>query len=58
MLVRTVSPTVPPKVEYVATDMARELYDHLLDPTDWAERQRPTIARAREAHNPDPRHRS
>ncbi|WP_406276855.1 helix-turn-helix transcriptional regulator [Nocardia sp. NBC_00881] len=59
LLVRTVYPTVPPKVEYIATDMARELYDHLLGLTEWAERHRATIARARDAHdNPVPQHRS
>jgi DNA-binding HxlR family transcriptional regulator len=51
LLVRTVYPTVPPKVEYVATDMARELYDHLLGLTEWAERHRAGIARARDAYD-------
>lgn len=47
LLVRTVHPTVPPKVEYTATDMARELHDTLLALTDWAQRHRPTISAAR-----------
>ena len=51
LLVRTVYPTVPPKVEYVATDMARELYETLLALTDWAERHREAIAAAREAYD-------
>ncbi len=51
LLVRTVYPTVPPKVEYVATAMARELYDHLLGLTGWAERHRAGIARARDAYD-------
>ncbi|WP_040800775.1 winged helix-turn-helix transcriptional regulator [Nocardia higoensis] len=51
LLVRTVYPTVPPKVEYTATDMARELYDHLLGLSAWAERHRDAIARARNAHD-------
>ncbi|GAB3462812.1 winged helix-turn-helix transcriptional regulator [Actinophytocola sediminis] len=40
MLVRTVYPTVPPKVEYLATDMARELYEHLRGLTEWDARHR------------------
>jgi DNA-binding HxlR family transcriptional regulator len=51
LLKRTVYPTVPPKVEYVATDMARELYDTLLSLTSWAERYREAIAAAREAYD-------
>jgi DNA-binding HxlR family transcriptional regulator len=47
LLTRTVYPTVPPKVEYVATDMARELYDSLVAVTAWAERHRHAIAAAR-----------
>jgi len=47
LLHRTVYPTVPPRVEYVATDMARELYDALVALTDWAERHRGAIAAAR-----------
>ncbi|WP_372500960.1 winged helix-turn-helix transcriptional regulator [Streptomyces meridianus] len=38
LLTRTVYPTVPPKVEYTATPMARELYDTLLTLAGWAER--------------------
>lgn len=51
LLVRTVFPTVPPKVEYVATDIALELYDSLVELTDWAERHRVAIASAREAYD-------
>ncbi|MFC1434638.1 winged helix-turn-helix transcriptional regulator [Streptacidiphilus sp. N1-3] len=49
LVVRTVYPTVPPKVEYEATPMARELYGSLLALTSWAERHREdvTLARAR-----------
>ncbi len=47
LLVRTVYPTVPPKVEYSATSMARELHDSLSGLTDWAERHRADIAAAR-----------
>jgi DNA-binding HxlR family transcriptional regulator len=51
LLVRTVYPTVPPKVEYEATPMARELYDSLLGLTGWAQRHLGTIAAAREAYD-------
>ncbi|GAB3979801.1 helix-turn-helix domain-containing protein [Plantactinospora veratri] len=51
LLVRTTYPTVPPRVEYVATEMARELYDSLLVLTGWAERHRQAIAAAREAYD-------
>src|ERR1044071_8892836 len=38
LLTRTVYPTVPPKVEYTATEIALELYDSLVTLTTWAER--------------------
>ncbi|MFI9720524.1 winged helix-turn-helix transcriptional regulator [Streptomyces sp. NPDC052396] len=47
LLERTVYPTVPPKVEYQATPMARELYDSLLALTGWAERHLHEIDRSR-----------
>jgi len=46
LLVRTVYPTVPPKVEYAATDMARELYSSLIELTAWAERYRTALSQA------------
>jgi DNA-binding HxlR family transcriptional regulator len=51
LLTRTVYPTVPPKVEYAATDMARELYDYLAGLTGWAQRHRVAIAAARDAYD-------
>jgi DNA-binding HxlR family transcriptional regulator len=51
LLTRTVYPTVPPKVEYTATPMARELYDSLVTLTTWAERHRAEIAAARDAYD-------
>jgi DNA-binding HxlR family transcriptional regulator len=51
LLTRTVYPTVPPKVEYAATDIALELYDSLVTLTTWAERHRGTIAAARERYD-------
>ena len=51
LLVRTVYPTVPPKVEYTLTDMARELHRTLADLTSWAERHAGAIAAARAAYD-------
>ncbi|MFC6016806.1 winged helix-turn-helix transcriptional regulator [Plantactinospora solaniradicis] len=51
LLTRTVYPTVPPRVEYVATDMARELYESLVSLTGWAQRHREAIAAARDAYD-------
>ncbi|MEV4617857.1 helix-turn-helix domain-containing protein [Asanoa sp. NPDC049573] len=51
LLHRTVYPTVPPKVEYVATDLAREIYDALVTLMTWAERHRAEIAAARAAYD-------
>jgi DNA-binding HxlR family transcriptional regulator len=53
LLVRTVYPTVPPRVEYTATGMARELRATLAGLTDWAERHRADIAAARTAYDAD-----
>src|SRR5690349_7258255 len=47
LLVRTVYPTVPPKVEDRLTAMAQELYESLVALTRWAERHRLDIQRAR-----------
>ena len=47
LLIRTVYPTVPPRTEYEATPMARELYQTLLALTGWADRHRHEIASAR-----------
>jgi DNA-binding HxlR family transcriptional regulator len=44
---------VPPKVEYTATPMARELYDSLVTLTTWAHRHREEIAESREAYDRD-----
>jgi DNA-binding HxlR family transcriptional regulator len=51
LITRTVYPTVPPKVEYTATPMAKELSDALCALTGWAERHRATIAVARDAYD-------
>lgn len=54
LLIRTVYPTVPPKVEYSLTPMAHELYVHLTGLVDWSERHRAEIARARTAYDAQP----
>ena len=54
LLIRTVYPTVPPKVEYTATEMARELHDSLTGLVGWAERHRTDIATARTAYDRRP----
>ncbi|KAA9166308.1 helix-turn-helix transcriptional regulator [Amycolatopsis acidicola] len=51
LLIRTVYPTVPPRVEYSLTDMARELYTSLTGLLGWAERHRGSIAQARAAYD-------
>ncbi|MGW5128214.1 winged helix-turn-helix transcriptional regulator [Streptomyces sp. NPDC004069] len=51
LLTRTVHPTVPPKVEYSLTSMARELYSSLTGLLEWAERHRGAIAQARASYD-------
>ncbi|MGW1174763.1 winged helix-turn-helix transcriptional regulator [Kitasatospora sp. NPDC002543] len=46
LLVRTVYPTVPPRVEYTCTEMALELHESLTALVSWAKRHGPDIARA------------
>ena len=58
LVTRTVHPTVPPRVEYELTPVARELHETLQRLTDWAERNRVYIAEARAnydaAREPEP----
>jgi DNA-binding HxlR family transcriptional regulator len=51
LLIRTVYPTVPPKVEYECTEMALELYGTLLSLVDWARRHSGDIARAHQEYD-------
>ncbi|MFE5557184.1 winged helix-turn-helix transcriptional regulator [Streptomyces sp. NPDC056544] len=51
LLVRTVYPTVPPKVEYSLTPIARELHASLAGLVGWAERHRSAIAESRAAYD-------
>ena len=47
LVVRTVHPTVPPKVEYRLTDLGRTLEEPLAAVRDWAERHINSVERAR-----------
>ncbi|KAA2254877.1 helix-turn-helix transcriptional regulator [Solihabitans fulvus] len=47
LLLRTVYPTVPPKVEYALTDIARDLNESFATLIAWAERSRHSITEAR-----------
>ncbi|MEV6168641.1 helix-turn-helix domain-containing protein [Streptomyces sp. NPDC051954] len=51
LVTRTVHPTVPPKVEYELTPVARELHETLQRLTDWAERNRVYVAESRAAYD-------
>ena len=51
LLVRAIYPTVPPRVEYEATAMAKELYQSLNGLLGWAEQHRNDIAAARVAYD-------
>ncbi|GAA5044709.1 winged helix-turn-helix transcriptional regulator [Nocardia callitridis] len=51
LLIRTVYPTVPPKVEYRLTPMAEELHATLAGLVGWAERHRTDIANARAVYD-------
>lgn len=51
LLTRTVYATVPPKVEYELTPVARELDSTLLQLTEWAERHRVSVHAARAAYD-------
>jgi DNA-binding HxlR family transcriptional regulator len=53
LLTRKVYATVPPKVEYRLTDIARELHESLLSLTEWAHRHRAAISDARSAYDTD-----
>ncbi len=51
LLVRTVYPTVPPRVEYEVTEIARELHDTFRLLIDWAKRNGAAISEARERYD-------
>ncbi|MEU9241727.1 helix-turn-helix domain-containing protein [Streptomyces sp. NPDC048385] len=55
LVTRTVYPTVPPRVEYELTPMARELHETLQRLTEWAERNRHHIAQARAVYDAEHR---
>jgi DNA-binding HxlR family transcriptional regulator len=51
LIVRTVYPIVPPRVEYTATDLAVELQEPLEALAGWARRNRGMISAARDAYD-------
>jgi DNA-binding HxlR family transcriptional regulator len=51
LLIRTVHPVVPPKVEYTLTEMTQELHQSLLELTDWARRHGSAVAAAQAAYD-------
>jgi hypothetical protein len=51
LLIRTVYPTVPPKVEYSLTAIARELSESFATLTAWAEQHRHAIAASRRKYD-------
>jgi DNA-binding HxlR family transcriptional regulator len=51
LLVRTVYPTVPPKVEYSLTPMANDLHAMLASLVGWAQRHQNAIAVARNTYD-------
>jgi DNA-binding HxlR family transcriptional regulator len=51
LVTRTVHATVPPKVEYELTPVARELHETLQRLSDWAERNRVYVAESRAAYD-------
>src|SRR5258708_36817101 len=53
LLIRTVHPVVPPKVEYTLTEMAQELHKSLLELTDWARRNGRMVASAQAGCTPE-----
>ena len=48
LLTRTVTPTIPPRVDYELTKLGRTLLDPVLALARWAERHRAAIQRARD----------
>jgi DNA-binding HxlR family transcriptional regulator len=47
---RTVTPIIPPRVDYELTDMGRELQGPLAAISDWTERNGPRVADARQRY--------
>ena len=48
LLTRTVFPTIPPRVDYALTPLGRDLLEPVSALGEWALRNQPKIARARE----------
>lgn len=55
LVLRTLYPEIPPRVEYRLTDLGQELLEPLRTLTDWAEKNRHRLAQARNSHAPEPK---
>jgi DNA-binding HxlR family transcriptional regulator len=53
LITRTVFPTIPPRVDYALTPLGRDLLQPVSALGDWAIRNQPKIARARERFDTD-----
>ena len=53
LITRTVFPTIPPRVDYALTPLGRDLLQPVSALGDWAIRNQPKIARARERFDGD-----
>jgi DNA-binding HxlR family transcriptional regulator len=51
LLTRTVTPSVPVRVDYALTPLGRTLLELVRHLTEWAETHMPEVERAREAHD-------
>ncbi len=54
LVLRTVTPTIPPRVDYALTDLGRSLTDELAPLAKWALANLPVIAGARRAFDERP----
>ncbi len=51
LVTRTVHPVVPPRVDYILTDLGHSLSATIVDLVQWAERNRPHIDNARKIYD-------
>ena len=54
LVTRTVTPSIPPRVDYALTTLGRSLLTPVLELTNWARRNRPTIEKARRRFDEKP----
>nr|WP_255720389.1 helix-turn-helix domain-containing protein [Acuticoccus kalidii] len=53
LIVRTVTPTIPPRVDYALTDLGRSLLEPVSALGDWAIANRAAVERARQTFDAD-----